>query len=128
MDEKGLKKTCIKEKEKRGGTHQLLYGKWVADFMLSQDIGRCMLGKYLSNHKTLWKRRRRLGMAVAENTITAISLTKIGKIQSAGCRLCRRAREARNESTDGLAAQNTVTSTAQAVKEWQQTNKQKLLF
>jgi len=34
---------------------------------------------------------------------TASFLTKIGKIQSAGCRLCRIAREARGESTDGLA-------------------------
>jgi len=39
------------------------------------------------------------------NTITASFLTKIGKMQSAGCRLCRIAREARGESTDGLAAE-----------------------
>jgi len=32
-------------------------------------------------------------------------LTKMGKMQSAGCRLCRIAREARGESTDGLAAE-----------------------
>ena len=32
-------------------------------------------------------------------------LAKIGKIQSAGCRLCRIARDARGESTDGLAAE-----------------------
>ena len=36
-------------------------------------------------------------------TPTASFLTKIGKMQSAGCRLCRIAREARGESTDGLA-------------------------
>jgi len=30
---------------------------------------------------------------------------KIGKMQSAGCRLCRIAREARGESTDCLAAE-----------------------
>jgi len=42
-------------------------------------------------------------MAVAGNTPTASFLTKIGKIQSAGCRLCRIAREARGESTEGLA-------------------------
>jgi len=42
-------------------------------------------------------------MAVAGNTPTASFLTKIGKMQSAGCRLCRIAREARGESTDGLA-------------------------
>jgi len=40
---------------------------------------------------------------VAGNTPTASFLTKIGKMQSAGCRLCRIAREARGESTDGLA-------------------------
>jgi len=39
---------------------------------------------------------------VAGNTPTARFLTKIGKMQSAGCRLCKTAREAR-ESTDGLA-------------------------
>ena len=44
-------------------------------------------------------------MAVAENTPTASFLTKIGKMQSAGCRLCRIAREARGKSTDGLAAE-----------------------
>jgi len=52
-----------------------------------------------------WKRSKRLGMAVAGNTPTASFLTKIGKMQSAGCRLCRIAREARGESTDGLAAE-----------------------
>jgi len=55
--------------------------------------------------KIPWKRRRRLGMAVAGNTPTTSFLTKIGKMQSAGCRLCRIAREARGESTDGLAAE-----------------------
>jgi len=42
-------------------------------------------------------------MAVVRNTPTASFLTKIGKRQSAGCRLCRIARVARGESTDGLA-------------------------
>jgi len=42
-------------------------------------------------------------MAVAGNTPTASFLTKIGKMQSAGCWLCKIAREARGESTDGLA-------------------------
>jgi len=44
-------------------------------------------------------------MEVAENTPTASFLTKIRKLQSAGCRLCRIAREAQGESTDGLAAE-----------------------
>jgi len=105
MDEEGFKKTCIKEKKKGAGIHQPFYGTWVADFMLRQDVGRFMLGKYLSDKKIPWQQRRRLGMAVARNTPTASFLTKIGKIQSAGCRLCRIAREARGESTDGVAAE-----------------------
>jgi hypothetical protein len=39
MDEEGFKKTCIKEKKKRGGIHQPFYGTWVADFTLRQDAG-----------------------------------------------------------------------------------------
>ena len=105
MDEEDFKKTCTREnlKKKRGDIHQPFYGTWVADFMLRQDAGRFMLGKYLSDKKILWRRRRRLGMAVAGNTPTDSFLTKIGKMQSAGCRLCKIAREARGESTDGLA-------------------------
>ena len=37
--------------------------------------------------------------------MVAIFLTKIDKMQSAGCRLCRIAREAPGESTDGLTAE-----------------------
>jgi len=44
-------------------------------------------------------------MVVAGITITASFLIKIGKMQSAGCRLCRIAREAHSESTDGLAVE-----------------------
>ena len=44
-----------------------------------------------------------MGMAVEGNTPTASFLTKIGQMQSAGCRLCRTAREARGASTDSLA-------------------------
>jgi len=73
--------------------------------MLRQDAGRLMLGKYLSDKKISWKRRRRLGTAVAGNTPTASFLTKIGKMHSAGFQLCRIAQEARGESTDGLAAE-----------------------
>jgi len=51
MDEKGLKKTCIQAKKRRGGIHQPLYGTWVVDFMLRQDAGRFMLGKYLGDPK-----------------------------------------------------------------------------
>jgi len=102
MDEKGFKKTCIREKKKRGDIHQPFYGAWVADFMLRQDAGGFMLGKYLSNKRIPWQRRRQLEMAVAGHTPTARILTKIGKMQSAGCRLCRKAQEARGGSTDGL--------------------------
>jgi len=41
-------------------------------------------------------------MAVAGNTPTASFLTKMSKMQSVGRQLCRIAREARGESTDGL--------------------------
>jgi len=44
-------------------------------------------------------------MVVAGKTPTASFMTKIGKMQSAGCWLCRIAREAQGESTDGLAAE-----------------------
>jgi len=44
-------------------------------------------------------------MAVAGNTPTDSFLTKVGKMQSAGCQLCRVAREAQDESSDGLAAE-----------------------
>jgi len=44
-------------------------------------------------------------MAVAGITPTARKLTKIAKIQSAGCRLSRIAQEARDESTDSLAVE-----------------------
>jgi len=49
MDEEGFKMTCIKEKKKGGGIHQPFYGTWVADFMLRQDAGNFMLGKYLGD-------------------------------------------------------------------------------
>jgi len=40
MDEESFKKTCIREKKKRGDINQPFYGTWVADFMLRQDVGR----------------------------------------------------------------------------------------
>jgi len=55
MDEEGFKKTCIREKKKRGDIHQPFYGTWVADFMLRQDTERFMLGKYLSDKKIPWR-------------------------------------------------------------------------
>jgi len=60
--------------------------------MLRQDAGRFMLRKYLSDKKKLWKRMGRLGMAVAGLTPKASFLTKIGKMLSAGCQLCKIAR------------------------------------
>jgi len=85
MDEEGFIQTCIKEKTKRGVILQPFYGTWVADFMLRQDAGRFMLGKYLNDKKIPWQRRRRLGMALAGNTPTASFLNKICMMQSAGC-------------------------------------------
>jgi len=118
MDEESFTKTCIREKKKRGDIHQPFYGTWVADFMLRQDAGRFMLRKYLSYKKIPWRRRRRLRMAVAGITPTASFLIKIGKMQSAGCRLCKIAQEARGESTD-WQLKHTITSTVQVVKKWQ---------
>jgi len=51
MDEEGFKKICIREKKNRGDIHQPFYSTWVADFMLRQDAGRFILGKYLSDKK-----------------------------------------------------------------------------
>ena len=70
------KKTCIKEKQKGGSIHQPFYGTW----MLRQDAGKFMLGKYLRNKSFPWKRWRRLGIAVAGITPTASFLTRIGKM------------------------------------------------
>jgi len=61
MDEEGFKKTCIREKEKRGGIHQPFYGTWVADFMPRQDVGRFMLGKYLSDKKNPMASKETIG-------------------------------------------------------------------
>jgi len=58
MDEESFKKTCIQEKEKVGGIHQPFYGTWAADFMRIQDAGRFLLGKYQSDKKIPWQRRR----------------------------------------------------------------------
>ena len=57
MDEEGpgFKKACITKKKKRGDIHQPFYGTWVTDFMLRQDAGRFLLGKYLSDTKIPWR-------------------------------------------------------------------------
>ena len=52
-----------------------------------------------------WRRKRRLGMTVARITLAASRLNNLGMMQSAGCRLCRRAREAQSESTDSLSVE-----------------------
>ena len=44
-------------------------------------------------------------MVVAQITPTTSFLIKIGKMESAGCRLCRIARDVRCESTDNLVAE-----------------------
>ena len=61
MDEEGFKKTCITEKKKSGHIHQTLYGTWVADFMLRQDAGRFMLGKYLYDKKNSMAAKEMIG-------------------------------------------------------------------
>jgi len=94
MDEETFKKTCIKEETKRRGIYQPLYGTWVADFMLRQDAGKFMLGRYLSDKHILMESKQTFGDG-GGITPTASFLTKIGKMQSAGCRLCRIVREAR---------------------------------
>jgi len=63
------------------------------------------MGKRLSDKHIPLRRRRRLGVAVAGITPTASQLTKIDKMQSSGCRLCRIARKAGGKSTDGLAVE-----------------------
>jgi len=44
-----VSKRLVSRRGKRGGIHQPLCGTWVADFMLRQDAGMFMLGKYLSD-------------------------------------------------------------------------------
>jgi len=61
MDGEGFKKTCIREQKKRGDIHQPFYGTWVAVFMLRQDAGRFMLGKYLSDKKKFMAAKDTIG-------------------------------------------------------------------
>ena len=97
MDEEGLKKTCSKEKKKRG-IHQPLYGTWVADFTLRQDAGRFMLGKYLSDKKISDKNpmaaKETIGDGRGRKYANSQFLTKISKMQSSGCLLCKIAQQA----------------------------------
>jgi hypothetical protein len=48
MDEERFKQPCIKGEGKKGRIHQPFrgYSTWVADFVLGQDVGKFMLGKY----------------------------------------------------------------------------------
>jgi len=62
-----------------------------------------MLGKYLSDKKNPMSAKETIGDGLAGKTPIASFLTKIGKMQSAGCRLCKMARETQGESTDSLA-------------------------
>jgi len=119
-DEERFKKTCIKEKRKGGGMHQPFYCTWVADFMLRQDAGKFMLGKYLSDTKIPWKRRRRLGMAVAgtyansqfSNQSRQDAISRVSAVQNS----------AERPEVRALTVQrmkHTVASTVQAAKGWQ---------
>jgi len=118
MDEESFKKTCIKQKGKGGDIHQPFYGTWVADVMLRQDAGEFTLGKYLSDKKIPWKRGRCLGIAVVGITPTASFLTKLGKMQSAGCRLCG-IEWPEVSALTVWRLKHTVTSNVQAAKGWQ---------
>ena len=61
-NDKDFEKTCVRKRRADKNIQQPLFGTWVADFMLRPDEGRFDLGKFLSNKKIPWKRRRRLGM------------------------------------------------------------------
>ena len=67
MDEEGFKKTCIKEKKERGDIHQPFHGTWVADFMLREDAGRFMQGKYLSEKKNPMAAKERIDYGGGRN-------------------------------------------------------------
>jgi len=45
MDEEDFKKTSIKEKQKRGGIHEPLYGTWAADSMLRAGCRKVYAGE-----------------------------------------------------------------------------------
>jgi len=101
MDEEGFKKTCIKEKEEKGGIHrdQPLFGTW------RQDARRFMLGKHLSDKKNPMEAKETIGHDSGrkyansqfsdQNRQDAISRVLAFQI----------ARGARGESTDNLAAE-----------------------
>jgi len=52
MVQRDLKRFVSRREKKRGVVHQPFYGTWVADFMLRQDAGKFMLGKYLGDKKS----------------------------------------------------------------------------
>jgi len=104
---KDSKRLVSRRRGKKEAPINLFYGTWVADFMLRQQAGKFTQGKCLSDKQIPWRQRRRLGMAVAGLRITppASQVATIGKMQSAGCRLCRKVREALGKSIDNLAAE-----------------------
>jgi len=116
MDEEGFKRTCIKEKEKKGGIHQPFYGRWVADFVLRQEARIFMLGKYLSDKKKSMEAKVTFGDGGGRKYANSQFSNEDSKMHSTGSRLCKIAQEARGESTACLAADHTVTSTVQAAK------------
>ena len=118
MDDEIFEKTCIREKEKEEAstsisTHINSARTLIADFMLRQDAGRFMLGKYFRQQKSMEVKK-----TFGRNNARSQSFTKIGKTQSAGWRLRMIARKARGNSTDdhGWRLKNVVTSIAQAAK------------
>jgi len=50
-----VSKRLVSRRRKKG---QPLYSTWAVDFMLRQDAGRFMLGKYLSDKKNLMEAKK----------------------------------------------------------------------
>jgi len=81
MDEERFKKTCIKEKGKKGSIHQHFYCTCAADFMfrVKKSCKKVYAGNVFERQTIPWRRNRRLGMAVTGITPTASHLTKDSK-------------------------------------------------
>ena len=104
MDEEGFKKTISGRTKK--GRHPPAFLRYMGSRPHSETgCRKVYAGEVSERQKNPMTAKETIGDGgpVAGNTPTASFLTKIGKMHSAGCRLCKIAREARGESTDGLA-------------------------
>jgi len=117
MDDEIFEKTCIREKGKRRSIHQPFHGTLITDFMLRQEAGKFMLGKYFRPKKSM-EVKKMFGDGCCRNYAHSQSLEKMGKTQSEGWRLRMIARKARGTSTHdhGWRKKYVVTSIAQAAK------------